>query len=100
MPFYSIYSLALEQDLEQSSGMQQATSTLHNQTFLQPLMQRKHEHEKKRKEVKEQWYRAKRKLVSSLLVLFMQYVISLFILSLSRCHDVYRYTCFNILRMI
>uniref|UniRef100_A0A674DMT6 Rho GTPase activating protein 45 n=1 Tax=Salmo trutta TaxID=8032 RepID=A0A674DMT6_SALTR len=63
MPFYSIYSLALEQDLEQSSGMQQATSTLHNQTFLQPLMQRKHEHEKKRKEVKEQWYRAKRKLM-------------------------------------
>uniref|UniRef100_A0A4W5R271 Rho GTPase activating protein 45 n=1 Tax=Hucho hucho TaxID=62062 RepID=A0A4W5R271_9TELE len=63
MPFYSIYSLALEQDLEQSSGMQLATSTLHNQTFLQPLMQRKHEHEKKRKEVKEQWYRAKRKLM-------------------------------------
>ncbi|XP_041695585.1 rho GTPase-activating protein 45 isoform X2 [Coregonus clupeaformis] len=63
MPFYSIYSLALEQDLEQSSGVQQATSTLHNQTFLQPLMQRKHEHEKKRKEVKEQWYRAKRKLL-------------------------------------
>ncbi|XP_021459374.2 rho GTPase-activating protein 45 isoform X1 [Oncorhynchus mykiss] len=63
MPFYSIYSLALEQDLEQSSGMQQAATTLHNQTFLQPLMQRKHEHEKKRKEVKEQWYRAKRKLM-------------------------------------
>ncbi|CAB1314030.1 unnamed protein product [Coregonus sp. 'balchen'] len=63
MPFYSIYSLALEQDLEQSSGVQQATSTLHSQTFLQPLMQRKHEHEKKRKEVKEQWHRAKRKLL-------------------------------------
>jgi hypothetical protein len=100
MPFYSIYSLALEQDLEQSSGMQQAATTLHNQTFLQPLMQRKHEHEKKRKEVKEQWYRAKRKLVSSLLVLFMQYVISLFILSLSHCHEVYRYTRFTVLRMI
>uniref|UniRef100_A0A4W5NAR3 Rho GTPase activating protein 45 n=1 Tax=Hucho hucho TaxID=62062 RepID=A0A4W5NAR3_9TELE len=63
MPFYSIYSLALEQDLEQSSGVQQATSTLHSQTFLQPLMQRKHEHEKKRKEIKEQWHRAKRKLL-------------------------------------
>uniref|UniRef100_A0AAY5KBF1 Rho GTPase activating protein 45a n=1 Tax=Esox lucius TaxID=8010 RepID=A0AAY5KBF1_ESOLU len=63
MPFYSIYSLALEQDLEQSNGVQQAASTLHTQTFLQPLIQRKHEHEKKRKEVKEQWYRAKRKLM-------------------------------------
>ncbi|XP_045553192.1 rho GTPase-activating protein 45 [Salmo salar] len=63
MPFYSIYSLALEQDAEQSSGVQQATSTLHSQTFLQPLTQRKHEHEKKRKEIKEQWHRAKRKLL-------------------------------------
>lgn len=78
MPFYSIYSLALEQDAEQSSGVQQATSTLHSQTFLQPLTQRKHEHEKKRKEIKEQWHRAKRKLVRSLLVLFMQYVVSYF----------------------
>ncbi|KAJ7993105.1 hypothetical protein DPEC_G00268970 [Dallia pectoralis] len=63
MPFYSIYSLALEQDLEQSNGVQQAAITLHTQTFLQPLIQRKHEHEKKRKEIKEQWYRAKRKLM-------------------------------------
>ncbi|XP_016146554.1 minor histocompatibility protein HA-1-like [Sinocyclocheilus grahami] len=34
MPFFSIYSLALEQDLEQSAGMQQAASTLQNQTFI------------------------------------------------------------------
>lgn len=65
MPFYSIYSLALEQDLEQSAGIQQATATLHNQTFIQPLMQRKHEHEKKLKELKEQWLKAKRKLMDS-----------------------------------
>lgn len=32
---------------------------------LQPLMQRKQEHEKKRKELKEQWLKAKRKLVST-----------------------------------
>lgn len=35
MPFFSIYSLALDQDLEQSAGMQQAAVTLHNQTFIQ-----------------------------------------------------------------
>ncbi len=32
---------------------------------VQPLMQRKQEHEKRRKEIKEQWIRAKRKLVLS-----------------------------------
>ncbi|XP_030227731.1 rho GTPase-activating protein 45 isoform X1 [Gadus morhua] len=63
MPLFSIYSLALEQDQEQSVGLQQAYATLHNQTFIQPLMQRKQEHEKKRKEIKEAWIRAKRKLM-------------------------------------
>uniref|UniRef100_A0A8C6LCT3 Rho GTPase activating protein 45 n=1 Tax=Nothobranchius furzeri TaxID=105023 RepID=A0A8C6LCT3_NOTFU len=63
MPFFSIYSLALEQDLEQSVGLQQANTTLHNQTFIQPLTQRKQEHEKRRKDIKEQWIRAKRKLM-------------------------------------
>ncbi|XP_060797346.1 rho GTPase-activating protein 45 isoform X2 [Neoarius graeffei] len=65
MPFFSIYSLALEQDLEQGSGIQQAANTLHCQTFIQPLMQRKQEHEKKRKELKEQWLKARRKLLES-----------------------------------
>uniref|UniRef100_UPI0037E87D9D rho GTPase-activating protein 45 isoform X1 n=1 Tax=Semicossyphus pulcher TaxID=241346 RepID=UPI0037E87D9D len=63
MPLFSIYSLALEQDQEQSVGLQQASTTLHSQTFIQPLMQRKQEHEKKRKEIKELWIRAKRKLM-------------------------------------
>ncbi|XP_062868734.1 rho GTPase-activating protein 45 isoform X2 [Trichomycterus rosablanca] len=65
MPFFSIYSLALEQDLDQSAGIQQAAATLHNQTFIQPLMHRKQEHEKKRKELKEQWLKARRKLMES-----------------------------------
>ncbi|XP_071343545.1 rho GTPase-activating protein 45 isoform X2 [Trachinotus anak] len=63
MPLFSIYSLALEQDQEQSVGLQQASTTLHSQTFIQPLMQRKQEHEKRRKEIKEIWIRAKRKLI-------------------------------------
>ena len=35
MPLFSIYSLALEQDQEQSVGLQQANATLYNQTFIQ-----------------------------------------------------------------
>lgn len=89
MPLFSIYSLALEQDQEQSVGLQLANATLHNQTFIQvnvaaalfgapviprltrsccaqPLVQRHKEHEKKRKEIKELWIRAKRKLVKCL----------------------------------
>ncbi|XP_056895007.1 rho GTPase-activating protein 45 isoform X2 [Takifugu flavidus] len=62
MPLFSIYSLALEQDQEQSVGLQLANATLHNQTFIQPLVHRHKEHEKKRKEIKEHWIRAKRKL--------------------------------------
>ncbi|XP_038596325.1 rho GTPase-activating protein 45 isoform X2 [Tachyglossus aculeatus] len=62
MPFLSIYSLALEQDMEYGHGMLQAVGTLQNQTFMQPLTLRRLEHEKKRKEVKELWHRAQRKL--------------------------------------
>ncbi|XP_007489438.1 rho GTPase-activating protein 45 isoform X2 [Monodelphis domestica] len=62
MPFLSIYSLALEQDMEFSHGMLQVVATLQNQTFMQPLTLRRLEHEKKRKEIKDQWHRAQRKL--------------------------------------
>ncbi|XP_061833839.1 rho GTPase-activating protein 45 isoform X5 [Nerophis lumbriciformis] len=65
MPLFSIYSLALEQDQELSLGLQQASTTLHNQTFIQLLVQRKQEHEKRRKEIKEHWIRAKRRLMDS-----------------------------------
>ncbi|XP_010179490.1 PREDICTED: minor histocompatibility protein HA-1, partial [Mesitornis unicolor] len=62
MPFLSIYLLALEQDMEHGTSMLQAASTLQHQTFLQPLALRRLEHEKRRKEIKEQWHRAQRKL--------------------------------------
>ncbi|XP_030075316.1 rho GTPase-activating protein 45 isoform X2 [Microcaecilia unicolor] len=62
MPFLSIYSLALEQDTEYSHGVLQAANTLQNQTFLQPLTMRRLEHEKRRKDIKEHWQRAQRKL--------------------------------------
>ncbi|NXM19073.1 HMHA1 protein, partial [Ploceus nigricollis] len=62
MPFLSIYLLALEQDMEHGTSVLQAATTLQQQTFLQPLVVRRLEHEKRRKEIKEQWHRAQRKL--------------------------------------
>ncbi|NXQ79416.1 HMHA1 protein, partial [Nyctibius grandis] len=62
MPFLSIYLLALEQDMEHGTSVLQAANTLQHQTFLQPLTLRRLEHEKRRKEIKEQWHRAQRKL--------------------------------------
>ncbi|XP_054506142.2 rho GTPase-activating protein 45 isoform X1 [Agelaius phoeniceus] len=62
MPFLSIYLLALEQDMEHGASIVQAATTLQQQTFLQPLLVRRAEHEKRRKEIKEQWCRAQRKL--------------------------------------
>uniref|UniRef100_A0A8C8YZB3 Rho GTPase-activating protein 45 n=1 Tax=Prolemur simus TaxID=1328070 RepID=A0A8C8YZB3_PROSS len=62
MPLLSIYSLALEQDLEFGHSMVQAVGTLQTQTFMQPLTLRRLEHEKRRKEIKESWHRAQRKL--------------------------------------
>ncbi|XP_053153133.1 rho GTPase-activating protein 45 isoform X2 [Hemicordylus capensis] len=62
MPFHSIYSLALEQDMDYGVSSLQAAITLQKETFLQPLTARRLEHEKRRKEIKEQWHRAKRKL--------------------------------------
>ncbi|KAG8519195.1 Rho GTPase-activating protein 45 [Galemys pyrenaicus] len=62
MPLLSIYSLALEQDLDFGNGLAQAVSTLQTQTFIQPLNMRRLEHDKRRKEIKELWHRAQRKL--------------------------------------
>ncbi|XP_072450248.1 rho GTPase-activating protein 45-like isoform X1 [Chiloscyllium punctatum] len=62
VPFLSIYSLALEQDLDFGQSMIQGVNVLQNQTFLQPLAGRRLDHEKRRKEIKEQWHRAQRKL--------------------------------------
>ncbi|XP_078412062.1 rho GTPase-activating protein 45-like isoform X1 [Cetorhinus maximus] len=62
VPFLSIYSLALEQDLEFGQSTVQGVNVLQNQTFFQPLAGRRLDHEKRRKEIKEQWHRAQRKL--------------------------------------
>ncbi|XP_075062014.1 rho GTPase-activating protein 45 [Mixophyes fleayi] len=65
MPFQSIYSVALEQDQDHAHGVLHTALTLQQQTFLQPVNMRRLEHEKRRKEVKEQWQRAQRKLMEA-----------------------------------
>ncbi|KAM4051917.1 rho GTPase-activating protein 45 isoform 2-T2 [Anomaloglossus baeobatrachus] len=65
MPFQSIYSVALEQDQDHAHGVLHTALTLQQQTFLQPVNMRRLEHEKRRKELKEQWQRAQRKLLEA-----------------------------------
>ncbi|XP_040179901.1 rho GTPase-activating protein 45 isoform X2 [Rana temporaria] len=65
MPFQSIYSVALEQDQEHAHGVLHTSLTLQQQTYLQPVSMRRLEHEKRRKELKEQWQRAERKLMEA-----------------------------------
>lgn len=65
MPFQSIYSVALEQDQDHAHGVLHTAATLQQQTFLQPVNMRRLEHEKRRKELKEQWQRAQRKLLEA-----------------------------------
>ncbi|XP_078279649.1 rho GTPase-activating protein 45-like isoform X2 [Rhinoraja longicauda] len=62
VPFLSIYSLALEQDIDYGQNVVHGVTILQNQTFIQPLAGRRLDHEKRRKEIKEQWHRAQRKL--------------------------------------
>ncbi|XP_056373513.1 rho GTPase-activating protein 45 isoform X2 [Hyla sarda] len=65
MPFQSIYSVALEQDQDHAQGVLHTALTLQQNTFLQPVNMRRLEHEKRRKELKEQWQRAQRKLLEA-----------------------------------
>ncbi|XP_018415042.1 PREDICTED: minor histocompatibility protein HA-1 isoform X2 [Nanorana parkeri] len=65
LPFQSIYSVALEQDQEHAHGVLHTSLTLQQQTYMQPVNMRRLEHEKRRKELKEQWQRAQRKLMEA-----------------------------------
>ncbi|KAM5192742.1 rho GTPase-activating protein 45 isoform 2-T2 [Mantella aurantiaca] len=65
MPFQSIYSMALEQDQDHAQGVLHTSLTLQQQTYMQPVNMRRLEHEKRRKELKEQWQRAQRKLMEA-----------------------------------
>uniref|UniRef100_UPI00358EF819 rho GTPase-activating protein 45-like isoform X2 n=1 Tax=Myxine glutinosa TaxID=7769 RepID=UPI00358EF819 len=64
MPLQSVFSLAAEQDCEHAQQAAKFTNNLNTQV-LQPLSLRRMEHDRRRKEIKETWQRAHRKLVDA-----------------------------------
>ncbi|KAK7791491.1 hypothetical protein R5R35_008846 [Gryllus longicercus] len=57
LPFQSIYCTALDYDTENSNSSQATCSLLLGSKFLEPLSDRRTEHEKERRQLKEQWFR-------------------------------------------
>ncbi|XP_072535365.1 rho GTPase-activating protein 29 isoform X2 [Salminus brasiliensis] len=62
MPFRDIYTTAFKNDIEYSQVLQHTVSALQANKFMQPLLTRKNELDKLRKEVKEQWQREQKKM--------------------------------------
>ncbi|KAG7523790.1 rho GTPase-activating protein 29-like isoform X1 [Solea senegalensis] len=62
MPFREIYMTAFKNDMEYSQLVLQTAAVLQSNKFMQPLMSRKNELDKLRKEVKDQWQREQKKM--------------------------------------
>ncbi|XP_042366047.1 rho GTPase-activating protein 29 isoform X2 [Plectropomus leopardus] len=62
MPFREIYMTAFKNDTEYSQLVLHTTAVLQSNKFMQPLLSRKNELDKLRKEVKEQWQREQKKM--------------------------------------
>ncbi|XP_019722599.1 rho GTPase-activating protein 29-like [Hippocampus comes] len=62
MPFRDIYMAAFKNDVEYSKLILNTTAVLQSNKFMQPLMTRKNELDKLRKEMKEQWQRQQKKM--------------------------------------
>ncbi|XP_007422901.1 rho GTPase-activating protein 29 [Python bivittatus] len=62
MPFQSIFINAFQNDIENSQLWQQTATALQTNKFLQPLLGRKNELDKQRKEIKELWQREQKKM--------------------------------------
>ncbi|XP_007885317.2 rho GTPase-activating protein 29 [Callorhinchus milii] len=62
MPFQSVYISAFEYDVEYSQLLLQTGAALQTNKFIQPLLLRRNELDKQRKEIKEQWQREQRKM--------------------------------------
>lgn len=65
MPLQSVFSSALLDDIESSHLLQQTIATLQANKFVQPLLGRKNEMEKQRKEIKELWKQEKSKMLET-----------------------------------
>ncbi|XP_074549796.1 rho GTPase-activating protein 29 isoform X1 [Halichoeres trimaculatus] len=62
MPFCETYMTAFKNDIEYSQLVLQTAAILQSNKFMQPLLTRKNELDKLRKEVKEQWQREQKKM--------------------------------------
>uniref|UniRef100_A0AAQ5Y8D0 Rho GTPase-activating protein 29 n=1 Tax=Amphiprion ocellaris TaxID=80972 RepID=A0AAQ5Y8D0_AMPOC len=62
MPFCEIYTTAFKNDIEYSQLVLHTAAVLQSNKFIQPLLARKNELDKLRKEVKEQWQREQKKM--------------------------------------
>ncbi|XP_054620924.1 rho GTPase-activating protein 29 isoform X2 [Dunckerocampus dactyliophorus] len=62
MPFRDIYMAAFKNDIEYSRLVLSTTAVLQSNKYMQPLVTRKNELDKLRKEMKEQWQRQQKKM--------------------------------------
>ncbi|XP_033875523.3 rho GTPase-activating protein 29-like isoform X3 [Acipenser ruthenus] len=62
MPFREIYTSAFQNDIEYSHLLLQTATALQTNKFIQPLLARRNELDKLRKEIKEQWQREQKKM--------------------------------------
>lgn len=65
MPLQSVFTSALVNDIESSHLLQQTIAALQANKFVQPLLGRKNEMEKQRKEIKELWKQEQTKVLET-----------------------------------
>ncbi|XP_035699371.1 rho GTPase-activating protein 45-like isoform X4 [Branchiostoma floridae] len=66
LPFQSIYCTALDQDIEHYNTCQATCTLLQGHKFVEPLTMRRNDHERRRKEFKDQWQHERKRLHDSL----------------------------------
>uniref|UniRef100_A0A7M4FBF9 Rho GTPase-activating protein 29 n=1 Tax=Crocodylus porosus TaxID=8502 RepID=A0A7M4FBF9_CROPO len=64
MPFQSIFTNAFQNDIENCQLWQQTATALQSNKFVQPLLGRKNELDKQRREIKELWQREQKKMAT------------------------------------
>uniref|UniRef100_UPI00398F16BF GEM-interacting protein isoform X2 n=1 Tax=Pristiophorus japonicus TaxID=55135 RepID=UPI00398F16BF len=69
MPFQYVYTMALQHDIHHGQETIKTRILLQHNKYIQPLMSRKNELEKRRRDFKEQWQREQRKMHDALTAL-------------------------------